>query len=64
MTIEPKTPDDPHNESLDLPDKTGKTTQGGIVPEPSAKPGSKAVTIPTHPGEFGRSAKYSPITKI
>ena len=52
MTIEAKHPDDPHNESLDLPVKSGRTTQGGIVPGGNAKPGVKAVPAPVHPGQF------------
>jgi hypothetical protein len=63
MTIEPKPAPEPHNEILDLPDKSGRTTQGGIVPSPKAVPGSKVITVPTHPGEFGKSEKYSPVTK-
>ena len=63
MTIEPKAAPEPHNKSLDIPDKSGRTTQGGIIPEVNAKPGSKAVPAPTYPGEFSRSPKYSPVTK-
>ena len=63
MTIEPKPAPEPHNEILDLPDKTGRTTQGGIDVNPNAKTGAKPVTIPTHPGEFARSKKYTEVTK-
>ena len=63
MTIEPAPL--PHNEILDLPDKTGRTTQGGIDKIPSTPPGKGKLTpLPVHPGEYSRSAKYSPITKI
>jgi len=72
MTIEPKSPSqgkviesEPHNEILDLPDKTGRTTQGGIgeIPSVATKTPSKLENIPTHPGEYARSSKYSPVSK-
>lgn len=61
MTIEAAPPSSFTDKELPSSDSE-RFPKGSISPEPNAKADAKPVTIPTHPGEYGRPL-YTGISK-